>query len=350
VALAILAFFGIAGSSFLIAVVHAPPWVVAVVLGFILLVALEEGSFRAWTEEADRVATGSSPNEFEREVDAEMEWVSRQTVAVCADVMAGEEKATSLASICALLAATLSIWESESALRLQMRDAFPCYPKAHSGLYTRTDTNNCTLGFVVGAIKLLALHNLIDESRHVQSEQRARRGDGSMLVYGSGDASKYGMETWDTSFSEYRWTALGQAVARRLADQPSTPSQPAIQGDRDYESEVRAEISQLSTTAFRGIKLDQGEREIFEDSVFHACVELGWQPPDISINPVNLEHLEMGSAWKEGAFTIRSDDSGALRRLGNERNRIALQIRDSQLGRLFRENYQPKPYTPGILG
>jgi hypothetical protein len=65
--------------------------------------------------------------------------------------------------------------------------------------------------------------------------------------------------------------------------------------------------------------------------------------------PGRLPKHGQGWAWKEGAFTIRSADEGALRQLVNDRARIARQIRDSELGRLLRENYTPKRQAPALL-
>jgi hypothetical protein len=117
----------------------------------------------------------------------------------------------------------------------------------------------------------------------------------------------------------------------------------------DYETAVRAEIGRLCVIAFRPIKLNQGEREAFVEAVFRACSELGWEAPEVSVNPVDAQHLEMGWAWIEGPVTITSHDAGALRDLANERGRMARTIRDSELGRLFRETYIPKLEAPGSV-
>jgi hypothetical protein len=145
------------------------------------------------------------------------------------------------------------------------------------------------------------------------------------------------------------WSRVLRSAQLTAEDGQIMEPSPRMESADDYEAVVRAEIGQLCATAFRPIKLNQGEREVFEDAVFHACCECGWEPPPISINPVDSQNMDMGWAWKEGAFTIRSADEGALRQLANDRARIARQIRDSKLGRLLRENYTPKRQAPALL-
>lgn len=125
-------------------------------------------------------------------------------------------------------------------------------------------------------------------------------------------------------------------------DQPATK--------RNYEAEVRLEISRRAAVAFRRIQLTETQRDAVEDLILSACKEIGWEEPEqVLIGPVNPEHMELGYAWTDGGYTITNSDISELRKLAKARGEIARQIRDTALGRVFRETYEPKRQAPGIL-
>jgi hypothetical protein len=83
---------------------------------------------------------------------------------------------------------------------------------------------------------------------------------------------------------------------------------------------------------------------------FLSCKEIGWEEPKQPlIALVNPEHMELGYAWADTGHTITSIDVAELRKLGRARGEIARQIRDTALGRIFRETYVPQRQPPGML-
>ena len=148
----------------------------------------------------------AAPLDLAGEVEAA--WVRKQpAVLVCMDAMNPDEKRTApLELLCILWQSSLATWVSEYDLSRLAKIVYPCIPKVHSGLWTRTETENCAERFVKGALRRLALRNLLEESRHAQHETRISPLDGVESM------------TADTSFSEYRWTKLGRAMASLLTE------------------------------------------------------------------------------------------------------------------------------------
>lgn len=190
-ALAFGSFFGVCGLTLLVAVVHAPLWVVAAGLGLVLLVSLEEGSFRAWdeTDSALALATKEAGSQ-----DALIGWLRDQTVTVCA------AHTTTLAEVCRALTDTLTMWCKEQWVWIALRNAFPC-PEA--GIPNKIGV----------AMSALIARDLVEESRHHYAETRSRW---PIAITGATGMAASQQETVDASYSEFRWTALGREVTNRL--------------------------------------------------------------------------------------------------------------------------------------
>jgi hypothetical protein len=133
------------------------------------------------------------------DVDSLIADLRQQRVTVCGEHTVG------LDEVCLRMAPVLTLWARDWVVWVNLEQAFPC---PESGLRQE-------ITHVVG---LLHARGLIDEERHrhMTSPAPAPANISSTLaIYGARHVSQ------DDSFSEFRWTALGQAVANRLVAEAS---------------------------------------------------------------------------------------------------------------------------------
>jgi hypothetical protein len=115
VVLLILGFCGFVASAILISFFHAPPWIVALVVLAVLLLALEEGSFRAW-DEKDKALLAADLTVPALQV--EIQWLRRHAVTNYGDHL------VSLDAICLCVADLLPTWTRDEMVWHELETGF----------------------------------------------------------------------------------------------------------------------------------------------------------------------------------------------------------------------------------
>lgn len=181
--LAGLAFFGVAGAGALIWLARAPVWVVALAVGLVLLVALEEGSFAAWDDRDTRLRGATD------DAESLVEWLGAAKVAV-------REEGCEIGLVTAFRCVS-AMWTRDSTIVRALEAQSSCVGDSRHAFG--------------GALSALVAHGLIEEERHLQIVPPPPGISVSPLY-------AYHQIPEDYSFSEFRWTELGRRVARRLAE------------------------------------------------------------------------------------------------------------------------------------
>jgi hypothetical protein len=187
-------------------------------------------------------------------------------------------------------------------------------------------------------LRVLASYGLLEKSG--QSTRQGRR-------------AYYRMSDW-RDVTE----ALSRLEERGLVTAGVTPLSAEVSKARapDYEAEMRSRILEMAARrAFELVPLTQAEREAFTESLLQVCASRGWQPPtgDPQLyvrNPADVGNMVW--EWRPTggtAYVISSRDQLGLINLAKSYFQIASELRDTSLGRDFRDHHDPKISAPGVL-
>jgi hypothetical protein len=186
-------------------------------------------------------------------------------------------------------------------------------------------------------LRVLASYGLLEKSG--QSTRQGRR-------------AYYRMPDWrDVRQALSRLDTTGLAVAG-LRPLPAGPRATSA----DYEKEMRSRLQEAAERqAFELVPLTQAERTSFVEALLQVCAARGWQPPagepQLSVrNPADVGSMVW--EWRPtggSAYVISSKDQLGLMNLARSYYQIASELRDTPLGRNFRDHHKPKISAPGLL-
>jgi hypothetical protein len=154
-----------------------------------------------------------------------------------------------------------------------------------------------------------------------------------------------------------RIAELGQSyvTADALLASASAPTSAESDAAAQREKGMRAALEQATRTrAFNLVQLNQSERDCVVDWLLQVCAVQGWHRPSdptfVVRNPTELGRLQW--EWRPTggtAYMIGSRDQAGLVALANACYSIAEELRDTPLGRDFRDNYKPTISASGII-
>src|ERR1039458_7294507 len=188
--LTVSGFLGLAVGTILIWLFRASPWVLVIAFPVVLMVALYEGSYRVWDKQ-ERQLTAAVGG-----VDQHIEWLRSTRIDRCRGTTGTLEGGGRV------LAPVLPMWNRESYIWAVLDTAFKC--PEEEGASSVWDT-----------IPLLRSRDLIEEGRYRQAAPGASN-PGTTPYSLALTISGVHPVPQDLSFSELRWTEMGQAVANRL--------------------------------------------------------------------------------------------------------------------------------------